>query len=273
MVLRKEITALIKDILKNNPQGLSITEIVKTAHINRNTAGRYLENLLVSGQVEMRRFGMAKIYMLSRRVPLSAVLSISSEMVLQLDNNLRITFVNQPFLDLIGTDEKELLGKNIEYTSVALFFDDVFGGFVENIRKGIEGKELSGEIVLPIKDIIASYRIAPTVFDDGRKGVSVIFEDITERKKAETELQESQDRYRTLVEISPDAVFLHQEGKIIYANPAALRILGASQPGEIIGKNILDFISLWFQGNCQIKYPERSQRSGIPTNRVAHDAC
>ena len=195
----------------------------------------------------MRRFGMAKIYMLSWRPPLSAVLSISSEMVLQLDNNLRITLVNQPFLDLIGTDEKELVGKNIEYTSVALFFDDLFSGFAENIRKGIEGRELSGEIVLPIKDIILSCRIAPTVFDDGRKGVSVIFEDITERKKAETELQESQDRYRTLVEISPDAVFLHQEGKIIYANPAAMRILGASQPGEIIGKNILDFISPTFR--------------------------
>ena len=150
MVLRKEITALIKDILKKNPQGMSITEIVESANINRNTAGRYLENLLVSGQVEMRRFGMAKIYMLSRRVPLSAVLSISSDMVLQLDNNLRITFVNQPFLDLIGTDEKELLGKNIEYTSIALFFDDLFSGFVENIREGIEGKELSGEIVLSI---------------------------------------------------------------------------------------------------------------------------
>ncbi len=80
-------------------------------------------------------------------------------------------------------------------------------------------------------------------FDDGRRGVSVIFEDITERKKAETELQESQDRYRSLVEISPDAVFLHRDGKILYANPAALRDLGASHPGEIIGKNILDLIS------------------------------
>jgi predicted transcriptional regulator len=78
MVLRKEITSLIKDLLKKNPQGLSITEIVGAVNINRNTAGRYLENLLVSGQVDMRRFGMAKIYMLSQRVPLSAVLSISS---------------------------------------------------------------------------------------------------------------------------------------------------------------------------------------------------
>ena len=83
MVLRKEITLQIKDLLKENPQGLSITDIVKVVNINRNTAGRYLENLLISGQVEMRRLGMAKIYILSQRVPLSAVLSISSELVMQ----------------------------------------------------------------------------------------------------------------------------------------------------------------------------------------------
>ena len=69
MVLRKEITLQIKDLLKENPQGLSITDIVKVVAINRNTAGRYLENLLISGQVEMRRLGMAKIYVLSQRVP------------------------------------------------------------------------------------------------------------------------------------------------------------------------------------------------------------
>jgi DNA-binding IclR family transcriptional regulator len=82
MVLTRENTAKIIDILKENPQGLSITGILKEIGINRNTAGRYLETLLVSGQVEMRHFGMAKIYALSNRVPQSAMLSISSDLVL-----------------------------------------------------------------------------------------------------------------------------------------------------------------------------------------------
>ena len=242
MVLRKEIALQIKNLLKENPQGLSITDIVKVVTINRNTAGRYLENLLISGQVEMRRLGMAKIYMLSQRVPLSAVLSISSELVMQLDSSLRIIFANEPFLKLVRTDSKNLLGKNIEYTPVALVFDDLFPGFHENIREGLTGKEWSGEIALSTKDIILFCRIAPTVFDDGQKGVSVILEDITDEKRAELSLQESEDRYRTLVEISPDAVFLHREGTIIYANPAALKLLGASHSNEVIGKNVLGFI-------------------------------
>ena len=242
MVLRKEIALQIKDLLKENPQGLSITDIVKVVTINRNTAGRYLENLLISGQVEMRRLGMAKIYVLSQRVPLSAVLSISSELVMQMDSSLRIIFANEPFNKLIGTDGKSLVGKNIEYTPVALVFDDFFPGFLENIRRGLIGKEWAGEIVLTTKDLIFFCRIAPTVFDDGRKGVTVILEDITGEKRAELTLRESEDRYRKLVEISPDAVFLHREGKIIYANPAAFKLLGASNSDEIIGENILDFI-------------------------------
>ena len=84
MSLSREITAQIKDVLARNPQGLSITDIVSQIHINRNTAGRYLEKLLISGQVEMRHFGMAKIYALAHRVPVSAVLSISSELIMQL---------------------------------------------------------------------------------------------------------------------------------------------------------------------------------------------
>jgi len=242
MVLRKEIALQIKDLLKENPQGLSITDIVKVVDINRNTAGRYLENLLVSGQVEMRRLGMAKIYMLSQRVPLSAVLSISSELVMQLDSSLRIIFANEPFLKLVEIDSKNLLGKNIEYTPVALVFDDLFPEFLENIREGFTGKEFAGDIVLTTKDLIFFCRIAPTVFDDGRKGVTVLLEDITGEKRAELTLQESEDRYRKLVEISPDAVFLHREGKIIFANPAAFKIVGASHSDEINGKNILDFI-------------------------------
>jgi len=215
MVLRKEIASLIKDLLKKNPQGLSITEIVGAVNINRNTAGRYLENLLVSGQVDMRRFGMAKIYMLSQRVPLSAVLSISSELVIQLDNNLRIVFTNEPFLDLIGIKEKEILGKNIEFTPVTTVFDESFTTFIEHIRKGITGKEWSGEITLSPRDIILFCRIAPTVFDDGRKGVSVILEDITQRKQDEQRVEESERQFRLLAENSSDMISIHDDLDIV----------------------------------------------------------
>ena len=89
MVLNDVIASKIKDILKKNPQGMNITQMFREMDIHRNTLSRYLDTLLVSGQVEMRRFGMGKIYTLSERVPLSEVLSISSELVIQLWANER----------------------------------------------------------------------------------------------------------------------------------------------------------------------------------------
>ncbi len=215
MVLKKEITGKIKDLLQKNPQGLSIAEIVESVKINRNTAGRYLENLLISGQVELRRFGMAKIYRISQRVPLSAVLSISAELVVQLDSFLRIIFANESFCELVGTDNKNLAGKNIEYTPVALVFDELFVKFIERIREGVAGIEWSGEIKLPSKGIILFCRIAPTVFDDGRRGVSVLLEDITQRKQAEWALLESEATARALMNSPTDTVILMDTRGII----------------------------------------------------------
>jgi PAS domain S-box-containing protein len=242
MVLKKEISHQIIDILKENPHGLSITDIVSEININRNTVGRYLENLLVSGQVEMRRFGMSKIYQLSHRVPLSAILSLSSEFVMQLDSSLRIVFANEPFLNLVGTDSKNLLGKNIEYTPVTLVYEESFPAFIENLRNGIAGKEWAGEIELTTKGIILFCRISPTVFEDGRKGVTVILEDITQRKQAEQKIKESELQFRLLAENTLDMICrIKPDLTLIYVSPVYKVTLGYL-PEEVIGSSAEVFI-------------------------------
>jgi PAS domain S-box-containing protein len=60
--------------------------------------------------------------------------------------------------------------------------------------------------------------------------------DITERKRAEQELRESEDRYRSLVEALPDAVFVLSEDRIVFVNPSGVRLLGAERPEQIVGK-------------------------------------
>jgi len=227
MVLIKDITTKIKDVLNKNPQGMTIIQIARKTGINRNTVGRYLENLLVSGQVEMHRFGMKKIYALSQRVALSSILSISSELVVQMDSSLRIIYANEPFLNLVGSDNNSLIGKNIEYTPVSMVFDELFEGFIENIKDGVVGKEWSGEFVLSTKDIHLFCRIVPTVFDDGRKGVSVILEDITEQKVSEAALFASEKRFQSLVEMLPQSIWeCDDRGNVTYVNRRTFEMYG-----------------------------------------------
>ena len=66
--------------------------------------------------------------------------------------------------------------------------------------------------------------------------------DITHRKRAEDDLRKREGHYRRLVESSPDAILVHHRGKMVFANRAAAVLLGASDPGEIIAKPVLDFV-------------------------------
>ena len=72
--------------------------------------------------------------------------------------------------------------------------------------------------------------------------ISGAVQDVTWRKKMEEELRDSEARYRSLVELSPDAVVVHSEGKMVYVNAAGVRLYGASSPAEMIGKNPLDLV-------------------------------
>ena len=84
---------------------------------------------------------------------------------------------------------------------------------------------------------------SPVFTSDGKIiGTQGVQFDITERKKAEVELKESEERYRRLIEFSPEAIAVYSEGKIIFVNPAAITLLGAHNATELIDKPFLDII-------------------------------
>lgn len=66
-------------------------------------------------------------------------------------------------------------------------------------------------------------------------------QDITKRKQAEEVLRCSEDSYRRLVELSPEAMWVHDEQTVIFANTACAKLFGASSPDDLLGKNVLDF--------------------------------
>jgi two-component system, cell cycle sensor histidine kinase and response regulator CckA len=69
-----------------------------------------------------------------------------------------------------------------------------------------------------------------------------VFDNITDRKRAEKALKDSEERYRHLVEVSPDGIAVHQEGRIVFVNPAAADMLGARNSEDLIGMRIREIV-------------------------------
>ena len=69
-----------------------------------------------------------------------------------------------------------------------------------------------------------------------------ILRDITKRKEVEKKLKESEQMYRTLVELSPDAIVVHDGQRIVFANKRAAELSGFDKPEDMVGLPVLDFI-------------------------------
>ena len=65
--------------------------------------------------------------------------------------------------------------------------------------------------------------------------IYTVFDDITERKMAEEVVLKSEERYRILFELCPDAILVWQGDKVIQANSAAMRLLGATALDQLVG--------------------------------------
>ncbi len=64
---------------------------------------------------------------------------------------------------------------------------------------------------------------------------------IGERQQMLDQIRESEERYRRLVELSPDGIAVHVDGKIMFINPAGTMLFGASRAEDLTGKSLFDF--------------------------------
>lgn len=178
----------IRDLLRKYPKGLTIEEVSKKLSLNRTTAAKYLNAFVLTGQADMRMLGSAKLFYLTQRVPLTNVLSLSSDLILILDNDLFIQEINEAFLAYFNMDKEDLREKQIAQSSLAPHFSAREISHIEHALDG-EGSALEIQFDLMNDGRFFKMKCIPLTFESGARAVGIILEDITEMKAYQCELE------------------------------------------------------------------------------------
>ncbi|MDB5948509.1 MAG: sensor protein, partial [Massilia sp.] len=146
--------------------------------------------------------------------------------------------VNDALLQMLGYGREEIIGN----TSVAIEFwytPEERAAMVERIKHGsvrdfpMRGRSKEGILL----DLLVAVDLVEL---SGEPHLFCFLTNITERKRAEEALRESEEKFRSIVETTMDWIWsIDAEGRLLYANPALTDILGY-QPDELLGTNILD---------------------------------
>ncbi|MFX0139192.1 MAG: PAS domain-containing protein, partial [Candidatus Hodarchaeota archaeon] len=156
----------------------------------------------------------------------------ANDLIALLNNKYEHEYINNAYKTILGYSKKELIGKNA--------FEIVHPEDVERIvnsrdisTKGFQ--EIDGiykeELRVRHKDghyIWLDYTSKVFADSHGNQKVIVISRDITERKKAEIELKESEEKFRVITEQSFIGAILEQNFDIKYANPQFAKMIGLS---------------------------------------------
>lgn len=233
-ILDQDKVDKIKQHLRWNPLGLTISDLTSKMSINRNLVAKYLDMLLVSGQVEMHVMGAAKVYFLSHRVPISAMLEFSSDYILVIDAEQRVIQVNEQFITFLSETRDSLVGKKIGEINHPFFSSFPALESIKN-RKIFDQKTTEISCVLHGEPCYFRVKQIPAAFEDGSQGLMFIIEDITTKKTFEKTLQMSEARYRGIVEDQTEFItrFL-PDGTLIFVNESYAQYLG-KKPSELIG--------------------------------------
>lgn len=229
----------IKAILRANPRGLGITETAQKARMHRNVVAKYLDILRVSGEAEMRRAGMTKIYTLARRIPVSAMLGLSEDIVVVIDEMGKIMQANEPYLSLCQVPLSGIIGASPDQEDLPLLSDP-------EVRAAVRADEdINGivrSVTAPGDGNVRHYRIriVPTVLEGGKAGTTVIGADITREEELIQDAGVAEIRSRQTLDMMPVPVCnLSWDLVITSANHAFCEIFSGPK-GPVIGRPFPD---------------------------------
>lgn len=153
-------------------------------------------------------------------------------------SNRSMTYISPSVKRVLGYEPPERLGQGYAEIMHPDDVERIKGEFAKLV--GAEGATWTVQFRLRHKD--GSWRYVEStgtnlLENPAVQGIVYNLRDVTEKKEAEDTLRQSEENFRNLIEKSPDALLVHRDGKIVYANPKLPILLGYEEAGELLGKS------------------------------------
>ncbi len=151
----------------------------------------------------------------------------------------RVIDANNRFLQMLGYKNKEeILGKH--------FIDDLVAKEDIGVAEKSAKMATSGSTEVRAKRKDGNYITVISKGQDipykGKTARATVAYDISDRKRNELELEKSKENYRSLIEQSPDGIFIHDEkGNVVFGNPSMLKIMGVETLDQLPSNNIFAY--------------------------------
>ncbi len=219
----------------------------------------------------------AEIHRLNAQKQLADILDLLPDATFAIDKGGNVIVWNKAMEELTGIPAREILGKGDRAYSFPFYgekrpilIDLVLSGDKE-IEEKYQNVHWKGEVITSESYSPGCYggkgaylwgTASPLYDADGnRTGAIEVIRDITQRKEMERALTDSEIRYRTLVETSPDAIgLIDADGFILFVNNRALSLFGYKSAEELIGKHILSLIIPGETDTAKHAFAELKQR-------------
>ncbi len=170
----------------------------------------------------------------SSEAELKALFSAMNDIILVFDNNGRIVKTNT---EAFNKSRKSLIGRNL----FQIFPEKEAEKLSSRIQNALTtGQNVNDEIKLVIDEEEKWFSVSVSRMHDNF--VLWVAREITSNKKTEKALRESEERYRHLVEYSPDIVGVHRDGILLFINPAGAKKFGMENAEELIGRPIAEMV-------------------------------
>ncbi|MDD9269107.1 PAS domain S-box protein [Paenibacillus sp. GCM10023248] len=172
---------------------------------------------------------------------IDSLMNLTSDGIVIVDIHGTVLEVNKKFEELHGWTREEVVGTFLPMTPEA-YREDALRLY----QSLIDGQTVKDFEALKLRkdgsSFYANVTVSPVKNSEGTVIAFVGIErDISERKKFEEELLESEKQFRRLIKLNPEAIVLHKDGFVQFVNDACCKLFGGTSSEEFKGRSIYDF--------------------------------